>query len=307
MRVIVIGGTGHIGSFLVPRLVELGHEVLVATRGRRPAPAGRAWEKVRLLKLTADEAPAILAEAGCDALVDIVQSQATAIYDALRSRCRHFIWCGSLWMWGAPAVVPTPEFRFGPALSESYRPRMEELQQLRRRARRDGVAFTAVMPPNISGPGKVPLEMSGGRDVQVHRAHARGEPVTLFEGCATLIGPCDAEDVAQGFWRALENRDAAAGEFFNVGPAYALTPVRLARVFSDIYGTEIPIRWVPFERFCREVMPDPGARNHFEYHMCPDISKARAKLGYAPRYSPEESLSRAVEWMRSRGMLEETP
>ena len=51
MQIIVIGGTGHIGSFLVPKLVELGHEVAVATRGRRAAPTGGAWEKARLLTL----------------------------------------------------------------------------------------------------------------------------------------------------------------------------------------------------------------------------------------------------------------
>ena len=28
MRIVVIGGSGHIGSFLVPRLVRAGHEVV---------------------------------------------------------------------------------------------------------------------------------------------------------------------------------------------------------------------------------------------------------------------------------------
>lgn len=36
--------------------------------------------------------------------------------------------------------------------------------------------------------------------------------------------------------------------------------------------------------------------------MCPDISKIR-KLGYEPRYTPEESMERAVAWMRDRGMV----
>ena len=37
MRVVVIGGTGHIGTYLVPSLVTAGHDVLVISRGsRRP-------------------------------------------------------------------------------------------------------------------------------------------------------------------------------------------------------------------------------------------------------------------------------
>jgi uncharacterized protein YbjT (DUF2867 family) len=34
MKILVVGGTGHIGTFLVPKLVQLGHEVYIATRGR---------------------------------------------------------------------------------------------------------------------------------------------------------------------------------------------------------------------------------------------------------------------------------
>jgi len=303
MHVIVIGGTGHIGSFLVPRLVELGHEVVVATRGRRPRPAGGAWDRVTMLTLPKDNAPASLAERGCEALIDIVQAQATDMYEALRARCRHFIWCGSLWMLGPPAAVPTPEVRYGPALAEGYQTRMDELAALQARAAADGLAFTAILPPNICGPGKAPLEMAGGRSVEVHKAHARGEPVTLFQGCNTLIGPCDAEDVAQGFWRALENRDAAAGQIFNVGSAYALTAPQMVELFAEIHGVAIPIRWVSFEDFTGRVMPDPGASNHFIHHMCPDITKARQRLAYAPRHTPESSMARAVEWMRQQGLL----
>ena len=34
MRVAVIGATGHVGGYLVPRLVRAGHEVVALTRAR---------------------------------------------------------------------------------------------------------------------------------------------------------------------------------------------------------------------------------------------------------------------------------
>ena len=53
MRVVVIGGTGHIGSYLAPELVQRGHQVVVLSRGRRaPYRAERAWQQVEVL--TAD-------------------------------------------------------------------------------------------------------------------------------------------------------------------------------------------------------------------------------------------------------------
>jgi uncharacterized protein YbjT (DUF2867 family) len=33
MRIAIIGGTGHVGSFLVPRLVRAGHDVVSLSRG----------------------------------------------------------------------------------------------------------------------------------------------------------------------------------------------------------------------------------------------------------------------------------
>ena len=35
MRVVVIGGTGHVGTYMVPRLVEQGFEVVVISRQER--------------------------------------------------------------------------------------------------------------------------------------------------------------------------------------------------------------------------------------------------------------------------------
>jgi nucleoside-diphosphate-sugar epimerase len=47
MRIVVIGGSGHVGSFLVPRLVRAGHEVVNLTRGARaPYVDDEAWSEV---------------------------------------------------------------------------------------------------------------------------------------------------------------------------------------------------------------------------------------------------------------------
>ena len=35
MRVVIIGGSGHVGTYLVPRLIEAGHEVVAVSRNQR--------------------------------------------------------------------------------------------------------------------------------------------------------------------------------------------------------------------------------------------------------------------------------
>ena len=47
MRIVVIGGSGHVGSFLVPRLVRAGHDVVNLTRGARaPYVDDETWSEV---------------------------------------------------------------------------------------------------------------------------------------------------------------------------------------------------------------------------------------------------------------------
>ena len=53
MRVAVIGATGHIGSYLVPRLVRAGYQVVAVSRGERP-PYHEALEWRSVERVTAD-------------------------------------------------------------------------------------------------------------------------------------------------------------------------------------------------------------------------------------------------------------
>ena len=52
MRVVVIGGSGHLGSYLVPRLVEAGHAVTcVARGGRKPWHEHSTWNEVQKVEV----------------------------------------------------------------------------------------------------------------------------------------------------------------------------------------------------------------------------------------------------------------
>jgi nucleoside-diphosphate-sugar epimerase len=48
MRVVVIGGSGHIGTYLIPMLIEQGHQVINVTRGQsEPYLPSAAWQRVQ--------------------------------------------------------------------------------------------------------------------------------------------------------------------------------------------------------------------------------------------------------------------
>ena len=299
MRIFVIGGTGHVGQFMVPMLVEKGNDVTVVGSGRTSLPENEIWNKVKYLICNVKDAKNLqqLSLQSPEVVIDMT-GEIWNIYNELKTISKHFIACGSLWMYGEPKVVPTPEKTQTECLvSSGYKKRYAEILNLIEISKTDKIAFTAIMPPNICGPGKIPIECLGGRDINVHKDHKSGKEVILPDGPDVLIGSCDAEDIANCFVKAVSNRDIASGQLFNVGSEYALTATQLVNVFSEIYNIEIPVRRCSWEHYISSVSPGIGYWWHFKAHMCPDISKARRLLGYAPRYTPEQTLNRAVKWM----------
>jgi len=312
MRVLVIGGFGHIGRFLVPKLVGDGCEVVVVTRGRKDQPDKPAWDRlnVRHVQISYDglagsaEGRKLLAQIGPRVVIDILGIDAPALVSVLPSTVEHVVICGSLWRYGRPRQVPTPEKTQGRCPFEPYRRRYEQLCELLKRS--NGPIVSAVMPSNIAGPGKVPLEPHAGRDVAVHRAMAAGEPVVLPGDGNTLVEPADAEDIAEVFRLVLANPDRAGGQMYNAAGAYAVTFNRLVEVYGQIYGRKLAAEHVDWPTFESRFGADESVRYHHQQHMCADISKARMELDYCPRYSPEQTLERAVDWMRRQGLLNES-
>lgn len=116
MRIVVIGGSGHIGTFLVPRLVRAGHEVTVISRGSRTAYApSPEWQQVRLVtadRVQEDAAGTFgdrVAGLSPDVVVDLVcftVESAAALVERLRGAAGHLLHCGSVWRFGPSVKLP---------------------------------------------------------------------------------------------------------------------------------------------------------------------------------------------------------
>ncbi len=305
MKILIVGGTGHVGTFLTPMLVNAGHDVYIGTRGVH-AVEGEAYKGAKFIQLDAKNMESIRALKAYefDTIIDF-PGTASNFWDELKDSISHLIACGSLWMYGYPHTVPTPELLYPeePAVSAGYRARFKRIQDMIEESGKCKAVFTAIMPPNICGPGKIPLDQLCDRSAENHKAMMRGEEVILPDGPEALIGPCDAEDIAALFFLAAENREAAAGQLFNVGCEYSILFSDLIKVFADIHGVEIPIKRVSWEEYHTKVNPELGAWWHYYAHMLPDISKAKRLLGFKPKYTPEMTVRRAVEWMKAEGII----
>src|SRR5262249_47892729 len=119
MRVVIIGGSGHIGSYLTPRLVEAGHSVINASRGQRqPYVAHPAWKKVETVALdrtaegTAGTFGAESRDLQPDCVIDLTAytlESTQQLVEALRGRVQQFLHCGTIWVHGPSVEVPVTE------------------------------------------------------------------------------------------------------------------------------------------------------------------------------------------------------
>jgi len=120
-RVVIIGGSGHVGTYLVPRLVSAGFEVVSVSRGQRqPYQSNGAWEFVRTVTLSreAEENAGTFAgkirEMRPDIVIDMIcftEASARHLVEALRGQVRHFLHAGTIWVHGPSAEVPTTEMQ----------------------------------------------------------------------------------------------------------------------------------------------------------------------------------------------------
>lgn len=309
MRVIVIGGSGHIGTYLIPRLVEAGHTVVNVSRGlREPYQAHAAWKMVKqvVVDKDAEEAAGIFGQRILELQPDVVMdmicfrlASAQQLVEALRGHIQHFLHCGTIWTHGHSTVVPTvedqPKHPFGEygiqkAAIESY---------LLNQARRHGFPATLLHPGHIVGPGWAPLNPAGNFNVEVFSRLARGEELTLPNLGLETVHHVHADDVAQSFMQAMVNRSAAVGESFHVVSPAAVTLRGYAEAMASWFGQLSRLKFLGWEDW-RKTVSDEDANStwdHIAHSPNCSIAKAQRMINYQPRYTSLQAVQESVRWL----------
>ena len=314
MRIVVIGGTGHVGTFMVPRLVESGHEVLCVSRGeRKPYRPHGAWSQVKLVKIDrwAEERAGLFGQHILDMEPDVVidmicytPESARNLVEALRGKVQHYLSCGTIWVHGPSVQVPTtenqPRTPFGKGIEkaaiETY---------LLDQSRRHGFPATVVHPGHIVGPGWTPPNPAGHFAPDVFASLSRGDELALPNFGLETIHPVHADDVAQVFVRALDNWSSSVGESFHAVSPAALSLRGYAESVAAWFGQEAHLRFLPWEDWKATVSEEEAAQtwDHVAHSPNCSIAKARRLLGYEPRYTSLQALREAVTWLIENGVI----
>ena len=307
MRTVVIGGTGHIGTYLVPRLVELGLEVVsLSRRQREPYRQHGAWNRVRQLVLDREalertgEFGAQVAGLEPDIVVDLIcftSESNRALVAALRGKVQHFLHCGTIWVHGHAVQVPTTEAAPRRPFGDYGVAKAAIEAELLREARQNGFPATVLHPGHIVGPGWTPLNPAGNFNPEVFAKLARGDALALPNFGLETVHHVHADDVAQGFEQAVANWRSAVGENFHLVSPAAVTLRGYAEAVAGWSGQEARLEFLPFETWRSGVSEEDAQATweHLARSPSSSIAKAQRLLDYRPRYSSLEAVRESLD------------
>jgi nucleoside-diphosphate-sugar epimerase len=319
MRVVVVGATGHIGSYLVPCLVQDGHDVVALSRGLRdPYREDPAWNRVRRIAVdrdAEDEAGTFasrLARLHPDAIVDLLcftAESAQQLVEAFGADGPILLHCGTIWVHGPAVEVPVNEDSARTPFGDYGTGKAAIERLLLDATRAGGLRSTVLHPGHISGPGWPIINPAGNLDPEVWRRLSAAETVYLPNFGLETLHHVHAEDVAAAFVLALARFDRAVGQAFHVVSEAAVTLRGFAEAAAGWFGQPARLSLLPWDAYRAAVAPEHAEATWEHISRSPSISiaKAREHLGYSPRHSSLATTKAAVLWLAEHGQIDVDP
>ena len=316
MRVVIIGGSGHIGTYLTPRLVEAGHTVLNVSRGQKqPYAPHPAWTRVEpvVLDRAAEEAAgtfgAKIRDLHPDCVIDLTaftRESTEQLVEALRGRIHQFLHCGTIWVHGPSVEVPVTEEQPRRPISEYGVRKAENQAYLLDQARCHGFPATILHPGHLVGTGWMPLNPAANFNPSVFADLAAGREIALPNLGRETLHHVHADDVAQAFVQAMAHWSTAVGECFHVVSPAAVSMAGYAEAVAGWFGQQARIRFLPWEEW-RLTVSEKDAKitwDHIARSPACSIRKAERLLDYRPRYRSLEAVRESVLWLAAHGGMQ---
>ncbi len=195
-----------------------------------------------------------------------------------------------------PSHVPTPETYAGHVSSTGPRACYDESKRLAETLcivyhQKFGVPIKIVRPFNVYGPGMkpddyrvIPTFLSKGLRGEELPVHGSGNQTRTF---------CYISDAITGFFKVLLL--GKPGEVYNIGNEKPeITMLELAETIVKTLHNGARVKTIDYPSSYPAGEPQ---------RRCPDLTKARKKLGYKPTINMENGLKRTILWFKSKHNL----
>ncbi|MBE7381405.1 MAG: SDR family oxidoreductase [Leptolyngbya sp. SIO1E4] len=313
MRILVTGGAGFIGSHLIDRLMQAGHEVLCLdnffTGHKRNIQhwfGNPNFELIRHditepIRLEVDQiyhlaCPASPVHYQYNPVKTIKTNVMGTLYMlglAKRVKAR-FLLASTSEVYGDPEVHPQPEEYRGNVNPIGIRSCYDEGKRVAETLafdyhRQNGVDIRVARIFNTYGPRMLEND---GRVVSNFVVQAlKGVPLTVYGNGSQTRSFCYVSDLVEGLMRLMN------GEMIgpvNLGNPDEYTILELAQTVQSMINPDVEVKFEPLPQ------DDPRRRK-------PNIARAKANLGWEPTIPLKTGLQKTIEDFRSRVQTEGIP
>ena len=309
-RVLVTGGCGFVGSHLIDRLIDQGHDVLcvdnlftgskgnIAHLLQHPRFEFMRHDVCFPLFVEVDE----IYNLACPASPihyqhDPVQTTKVSVHGAInmlglakRLNCR-ILQASTSEVYGDPAVHPQTEDYWGNVNPIGIRSCYDEGKRCAETLffdyrRQHDLEIKVARIFNTYGPRMHPAD---GRVVSNFIMQAiNGGDITIFGNGSQTRSFCYVSDLVDGLMKLMNSRDGFTGPV-NIGNPNEFSIRELAEKVVEMTGSKSKIIDLPLPQ------DDPKQRQ-------PDISLARAELGWEPKIQLQEGLEKTIAYFETLGI-----
>ena len=207
-----------------------------------------------------------------------------------RAKGARFLLTSTSEIYGDPLIHPQPESYWGNVNTIGPRGCYDESKRFAEALtmayfRQHGMATRIVRIFNTYGPR---MRLNDGRVVPAFIGQAlRGEPLTVFGDGRQTRAFCYCSDLLEGIYRLMHSNGPEAHLPTNIGNPHELTMLEFAEEIIRATGSKSTLVHQPLPQ------DDPQQRR-------PDITRARAVLGWEPRVDLADGLRATIAYFRQR-------
>jgi len=307
MRILVTGGVGFLGSHLSDRLLEMGHEVVVADNyytGNKENIAhllsNPRFELIRhdvtfplyvevdgIFNLACPASPVQYQKNPVQTFKTSVHGAINMLGLAKRTGAR-FLQASTSEIYGDPTISPQTEDYWGNVNPIGIRSCYDEGKRAAETLtfdyhRQFGLDIRVARIFNTYGPRMAPDD---GRVVSNFIVQAlRGNPLTVYGDGSQTRSFCYVDDLIEGLVKLFFTENVY--EPINLGNPIPITMEELSKRIISLVGSKSSVQLKP--------LPEDDPK-----HRKPDISRALDKLDWRPRVGLEEGLVETIKFFKAK-------
>lgn len=291
MKILVTGGKGAIGAWLMKRLGELGHEPI-----SYDMLDGQDLFDLTQLERAVQSVDAVYhlaAQANLNYMRSIEGAHDGVILnigatDNVAHLCAKYgkwlLYVSTMCIYGDVDVHPVREDTTLPNPSEIYAASKYAAEWvIHGHGSSFNLPYTVLRIATVYGPGMRP-------ELGVHvflRQALKDEPITVHGDGTQERTLTYVDDVIEGLVAPLTNRASARGQIFNISAVERISAIRMAEQIKALANSNSKIVFVP-------------QRPHNTAREDVDVTKAKQRLGWESKVSFAEGLARTLSWMRTQ-------